>query len=336
VTFRRISFALLLVSFVVACAPLNHTQPHVRLGMVTDVGGLGDQGYNDATYAGLVRAKQQLGVGINVLQPQSDADFGAMLGVMAVHDDETFAVGYSWQADLAEVAARMPNRHFTILDSIVDAPNVTSITFKEEEGSFLAGAIAVLATKSKTIGFLGGQDAPLIRKFEAGYVAGAREIDPAVHVLVKYVGGFNDVASGAELSAIMFDEGAGVVYTAAGKAGLGAIQVVRGRTGVYVIGVNVDQDALAPGKVLTSMLKRVDVAVFRVAELAAAHRARPARLVLGLKEGGVGLTTFRYTRAIVTPVMIAQLGRIEAAIIDGRIRVPVTREAAATFTPVAL
>jgi basic membrane protein A len=155
-------------------------------------------------------------------------------------------------------------------------------------------------------------------------------------VLVKYVGDFNDVASGAELTAIMFDQGAGVVYTAAGKAGLGAFQVVRGRSGVFVIGVNSDQDAFAPGKVLTSMVKRVDVAVYTVAKLAAARKPRPPRLVLGVADDGVGLTTFRYTRSAMTPARIAQLARIKAAIVDGRIRVPVTREEAAAFTRVAL
>jgi basic membrane protein A len=304
--------------------------------MVTDVGGLGDHSYNDAAYAGLTEAQRTLGVGINVLQPQSDADFQAMLAVLAARDDETFAVGYTMQEDLREVAARAPSRHFSIIDAVVDAPNITSITFKEEEGSFLAGAAAALASKTKTLGFLGGQDAPLIRKFEAGYIAGAHEIDPSEHILVKYVGDFNDVASGAELTAIMFDQGAGVVYTAAGKAGLGAFQVVRNRSGVFVIGVNSDQDAFAPGKVLTSMLKRVDVAVYTVAKFAAARKPRPARLALGVKEDGVGLTDFRYTRAAVTPAMRARLARIKAAIISGRIRVPVTREAAATFTRVTL
>jgi basic membrane protein A len=327
---------LLLVAITAACAPAGRDATRVRIGMVTDVGGLGDHSYNDAAYAGLTEARDTLGVGINVLQPQSDADFQAMLAVLGARDDETFAVGYSLQEDLREVAARTPRRHFSIIDAVVDAPNITSITFKEEEGSFLAGAAAALASKTKTLGFLGGQDAPLIRKFEAGYIAGAHQIDPSERVLVKYVGDFNDVASGAELTAIMFDQGAGVVYTAAGKAGLGAFQVVRGRSGVFVIGVNSDQDAFAPGKVLTSMLKRVDVAVYTVAKLAAARKPRPARLVLGVAEDGVGLTTFRYTRSTMTPARIAQLARIKAAIIGGRIRVPVTREEAAAYARVSL
>ena len=308
----------------------------MRLGLVTDVGGLGDHSYNDAGYAGLTEAHARLGVGITVLQPQAVSDFQPMLGVLGGSRDETFAVGYTMQADLTEVARRLPQRHFSIIDAVIDLPNVTSVTFKEEEGSFLAGAISAMTTKTKTLGFLGGIDVPLIRKFEAGYIAGAHEIDPSIRVLVKYVGNFNDVASGSELTGVMFDDGADIVYTAAGKAGLGAVQLVRNRSGVFIIGVNVDQDALAPGKILTSMLKRVDVAVFRIAALAAARQPRPARLSLGVREGGVGLTDFRYTRATVTPAMIARLARIKAAIVEGRIIVPKTREEAAAFTRLPL
>ena len=305
--------------------------------MVTDVGGLGDHSYNDAAYAGLVEAERRLGVKIAVLQSQSVPDFGSMITTLANQGyDETFAVGYSMQNDLRETVRRFPHRHFSLVDAVIDEPNVTSLTFKEEEGSFLAGALAAMTSTSHTLGFLGGADVSLIRKFEAGYVAGAHEVDPRVNVLVKYVGDFNDVASASELTGIMFAAGADVVYTAAGKAGLGAIQQVRGRRGDYVIGVNSDQDGLAPGKILTSMIKRVDVAVFRQCELAAAHRPRPAHLVFGLKEDGVGLTDFRYTRNVVKPAMIARIDRIKAAIISGAIVVPATREAAAAFTPVGL
>ncbi len=330
--------ALLLAALIISsCAPAERAAPAVHLGMVTDVGGLGDHSYNDAAWAGLTEARAKLGVKVAVLQPTAVSDFQPMLDTFAGRGyDETFAVGYTMQADLSETAARMPERHFSILDAVIDAPNVTSVTFKEEEGSFLAGALAALVSKTKTLGFIGGIDVPLIRKFEAGFAAGAHEIDPDVRVLVKYVGSFNDVATGGELTGIMFDQNADVVYTAAGKAGLGAIQRVRSRSGVYVIGVNSDQDDLAPGKVLTSMLKRVDVAVFKIAELAARHEPRPQRLALGVKENGVGLTDFRYTRSVVTPAMIARLARIKAAIIDGRIIVPATREAEAAFVRVPL
>ncbi len=327
----------LVLAFATSCARGPAQPSPVRLGMVTDVGGLGDHSYNDLAYAGLVAAHGQLGVRIAVIQPESVADFEPMLGMFAAKGfDETFGVGYSVQFDLRETAERFPNRHFSIIDGVIDEPNVTSVTFREEQGSFLAGALAAMTTRTKTIGFLGGADVPLIRKFEAGYVAGAHEIAPHVTVLVKYVGDFNNVPAGAELANILYASGADIIYTAAGKAGLGAIQDVRERTGDFVIGVNSDQDNLVPGKILTSVLKRVDVSVFRIAQLAAAHRPRPRRLVLGLKEGGIGLTSFRYTRSTVTDAMIEKLARLKAAIIDGRIRVPTTRREAERFVPVPL
>ncbi|HEX3465999.1 MAG TPA: BMP family ABC transporter substrate-binding protein, partial [Candidatus Elarobacter sp.] len=249
---------------------------------------------------------------------------------------EIFAIGFLMARDVTEVAERYPKRHFSIIDAVVDEPNVTSVTFKEEEGSFLAGALAAMTTKTKTIAFLGGIDIPLLRKFEAGYAAGAREIDPSVKVLVKYVGSFEDVASGKELAGVQFSQGADIIYVAAGKAGLGAIDQVKSRDGAFVIGVDSDQDAIAPGKILTSMVKRVDIGVFRVAQRAAAHQPRPVHLTLGLKDGGVSLTDFKYTKNVVTPQKTAVLDKLKAAIISGRIVAPSTREELASFKRIPL
>jgi basic membrane protein A and related proteins len=304
----------------------------VRIGMVTDVGGLGDRSFNDSAYAGLVRAKNELHAATTVLQSRSAADYQINMTVLANKEfDEIFAIGFLMARDVTEVSERYPKRHFSIIDAVVDQPNVTSVTFKEEEGSFLAGALAAMTTKTKTIAFLGGIDIPLLRKFEAGYAAGARQVDPSVKVLVKYVGSFEDVASGKELAGVQFSQGADIIYVAAGKAGLGAIDQVKSRSSAFVIGVDSDQDAIAPGKILTSMVKRVDTGVFRVSERAAAHQPRPARLSLGLKEGGVGLTDFTYTKSVVTPEKIAVLAKLRAAIISGKIAAPSTREELASF-----
>lgn len=309
----------------------------VRIGMVTDVGGLGDRSFNDSAYRGLVRAKDDLHVDTTVLQSRSAADYQPNLTLLANKEyDEIFAIGFLMAKDVDEVADRYAARHFSIIDAVVDRPNVTSVTFKEEEGSLLAGALAAMTTKTKTIAFLGGIDIPLLRKFEAGFAAGAREIDASVKTLVKYVGSFDDVASGKEIAGVLFDQGADIIYVAAGKAGLGAIDQVKSRAGAYVIGVDSNQDAIAPGKILTSMVKRVDVGVFRVCRQSAAHKPRPQHLVLGLKEGGVGLTDFHYTRDVVTPQKIATLDRLRALMISGRLVAPSTREELASFTRVPL
>jgi len=334
--------AVLALAAVATCAPLSgcasrQAASGVRIGMVTDVGGLGDRSFNDSAYAGLVRAKNELHVGTTVLQSRSAADYQVNMTVLANKEfDEIFAIGFLMARDVTEVAERYPKRHFSIIDAVVPEPNVTSVTFKEEEGSFLAGALAAMTTKTKTIAFLGGIDIPLLRKFEAGFAAGAREIDPSVKVLVKYVGSFEDVASGKELAGVQFSQGADIIYVAAGKAGLGAIDQVKSRDGAFVIGVDSDQDAIAPGKILTSMVKRVDTGVFRVAQKAAAHQPRPGHLTLGLKEGGVSLTDFKYTKSVVTPEKIATLAKLRAAIIAGRIVAPTTREELASFKRIPL
>jgi basic membrane protein A len=305
--------------------------------MVTDTGGLGDRSFNDSAYAGLVRAKNDLHVDTTVLQSRSAADYQINMTVLSnKRYDEIFAIGFLMAKDVQEVAERYTKRHFSIIDAVVDMPNVTSVTFKEEEGSFLAGALAAMTTKTKTIAFLGGIDIPLLRKFEAGFAAGAREIDPNVKVLVKYVGSFDDVASGKELAGVQFDQGADIIYVAAGKAGLGAIDQVKRRGNAFVIGVDSDQDGIAPGKILTSMVKRVDIGVFRVSTQAAAHKPRPSHLTLGLKEGGVGLTDFTYTKSVVTADKIATLAKLKALIVGGTLVAPSTREELASFKRVPL
>ena len=306
----------------------------VEIGMVTDAGGLGDHSFDDSANAGLQLAARTFGVHAVVLQSRSPVDYQPNL--MAFSEEgysEIFSIGYDEAFDLREVAKRFPNRHYAIIDSVVNEPNITSITFKSEQGSFLAGALAAMMTKTKTIGFLGGMDIPIIRVFEAGYAAGAREIDPSVRVEEKYAGDFTNVAAGNELAAMLFNGGATIVYTAAGKVGLGSIEQVRERSGDFLIGVDSDQDGIAPGKILTSVLKRIDRSVYVVSALAAKHQPRPRRLSLGLAEGAVGLTDFRYTRRLIPSAALARLARLKAAVISGKIVVPRTPQELARFKP---
>jgi basic membrane protein A len=329
---RRALMAAAASALVAGCAPAVRDSRSVRIGMVSDLGGLGDHSYNDSAYAGLLASRDQLHVAIAILQSRSAADYQPNLTLFASKGyDQIFSVGYDQAPDLVEVAQRFPNRRFAIIDSVVDQPNVTSVTFKSAEGSFLAGALGALVSKTNTLGFLGGVDIALIREFEVGYIAGAHTVNPAVRVLSKYVGDFNDVATGKELSALMYGQGADIVYAAAGKAGLGTLQEVRERPDAYAIGVDQDQDALIPGKILTSVLKRIDNSVLLLAQLTARHLPRPAHLALGLKERGVGLTDFRYSKAVITPAIVARLNRLSADVIAGRIAVPATRAALAAY-----
>ncbi len=309
----------------------------ITLGMVTDVGGLGDRSFNDSAYRGLLRAKSELGAYIQVLQSRSAADYQPnLIALTNLHVRMIYAIGFLMGLDLDSVAKQNPTQHYAIIDAVVDDPNVVSITFREQDGSFLAGALAAMVSKTHHIAFLGGQDIPLIRKFEAGYIAGAREIDPTIRVDVKYAGSFDDVAAGQELSDILYNGGADIIYTAAGKVGLGTADAVKGREGCYMIGVDSNQDGLVPGKILTSMVKKVDVAVFDVAQALRDGKPMRGHVVFGLRDGAIGLTNFAYTKAAIGPANLARLGQVQAAIASGKIDPPDTREALASFKPVPL
>ncbi len=320
------------------CGRHRGPQPgQLTLGMVTDVGGLGDRSFNDSAYRGLLRARSNLGAYIQVLQSRSAADYQPnLIALTNLHFSMVYAIGFLMSLDLDQVAKQNPRQRFAIVDAVVDDPNVVSITFREQDGSFLAGALAAMVSKTNHIAFLGGQDIPLLRKFEAGYTAGARQVNPSIRVDVKYVGNFDDVAAGQELADVLYNSGVDIIYAAAGKAGLGAIDAVKSRAGDYVIGVDSDQDGLAPGKVLTSMVKKVDVAVYDVAKSLSSGTPMTGHVVFGLKDGAIGLTDFRYTRADIGEANLARLRRIEAAIVSGKIVPPDTREALATFKPVPL
>jgi basic membrane protein A len=314
----------------------------LKLGMVTDIGGLGDHSFNDSAYRGLQESKHDLGAYIQVLQSRSAADYQPNLSALTnLHFNMIYAVGVLMSFDLAQVAAANPSQHYAIIDgdptAFVHDPNVVVVTFKEEDGSFLAGALAAMMSPTHHIAFLGGEDLPLIEKFEAGYAAGAREIDPETKVDVKYVGSFDDVAAGKEMAQLLFDGGADIVYAAAGKATLGAIDAVKTRPdGYYVIGVDSDQDGLLPGKILTSMVKKVYVAVFDIAKGIKNGRPLHGHIVLGLKQHAIGLTDFKYTRKQIGPARLARLAEIQRAIEDGRIVPPTTREELTKFKPVPL
>jgi basic membrane protein A len=312
-------------------------KPVIRLGMVTDTAGLGDKSFNDSAYAGLLAAKKDLNADVTVLESKSAADYQPNLTVFADEEyDEIYAVGFLMSKDVDHIARNFPKRHFALIDASAAEPNVSAVVFREQEGSFLAGALAAMVSKSHTIGFIGGMDVPLLRRFEAGYTAGARQIDPNVKVLVKYVGSFDDVAAGKELAGVLFDQHADVIYIAAGKSGLGAIDETRARPNVYAIGVDSDQDALAKGKILTSVLKKVNVAVYELAEDAINEKLPAGTKELGLREGGIALTPFTYSRAVVRPAMIARIKTLRDAIVTGKIVPPATREQLAVFKPVQL
>ncbi len=315
----------------------------LKVGLVTDVGGVGDQSFNMMANQGLEKAKSELGVEAMLVESQQASDYSSNLQRMAEKGCKlVFAVGFSLAPAVKEIAARYPDTQFAIIDSAEPAAsNVANLVFKEEEGSFLVGMLAGGMSKSGKIGFVGGMEIPLIKKFEAGYRAGARTANPSVTVSAKYTNNWTDVSKGKELALSLFNEGADVVMHASGQCGLGVIEAAKQKgPGFWAIGVDADQDHLgtadsknpaAPSRVLTSMLKRVDTAVFDTVKHVSDGSFKGGQQIFGVKDGGVGLSPLRYTKADIPEKLLAEVARMEKAIAAGEVKPPSTLEEESAF-----
>lgn len=303
----------------------------LHVGLVFDVGGLGDKSFNDLAYAGLARAKQELGITYEYFEPTQSSDREAALRLFARGDAQlVIGVGFLFTDDIRAVARDFPEKHFVCVDySWTEGeevpPNLVGLKFREEEGSFLVGALAAMVSTTGTIGFVGGMDIPLIHKFEAGYRAGAAAVDPGIRVLVNYAGvtgeAFKNPAKGKELALAQYEQGADILFHASGSTGLGVFEAARDKEKL-AIGVDADQAAEAPGHVLTSMVKCVDRVVFEQIERAKAGRFEGGIRILGLAEGGVDYVRDERNAVWVTPERQERLADYARRIAAGEIRVP--------------
>lgn len=310
----------------------------IKAGLVTDTGGVNDRSFNQMAYEGLQKAEKDFGTDIKYQESKANADYVSNLSRFAQNKyDIVFAVGFKMQDALKEVAPRFPDVKFVIIDGDApDLPNCASYKFQEEQGSFLVGALAGLMTKSNAVGFVGGEQMPLIAKFESGYKAGVKTTNPKAEVKVGYANAFNDPQKGQELAISQMNAKADIIYHAAGETGVGVIKAVEAKgKGYYAIGVDKDQDAEAKGRVLTSMVKRVDVAVYEAVKGAASGNFKTGSTTVGLKEEGVGLSPMEYTKQDVPAEAMAKVEELKKAIIDGKIVPPATPEELAKFTPPA-
>jgi basic membrane protein A and related proteins len=310
----------------------------LKVGLAYDIGGRGDKSFNDAAAAGLDRAKTELGLAddnvreLSARSGETDADRATRLDLLANGGfNPIIAVGFAYAKALAEVAPKYPDVKFGIVDATtfdVKGENIANLIFAEEQGSYLVGAAAALKSTSGQVGFVGGCDVPLIKKFEAGYAAGAKKVKPDVTVTVKYLStpqqgctGFNDPSAGKEAAKGMYDGGADVVYQAAGGSGTGVFQAAQ-EAGKSAIGVDSDQyqtaDPAVRDVIITSMIKHVEVAVFDFIEAVEGDQFKAGEQVFDLKAGGVGYST---TGGKVDDIK-SQLDDLQQQIIDGTITVP--------------
>ena len=303
----------------------------IHVGLVFDVGGKNDKSFNEAAWRGLERAKRELGVDVTYIEPSEGADRESALRSLAGRGmDLVIGVGFIFGPDLERLAPQFPAVKFAGIDytpsaGLVVPPNLEGLKFREQEGSFLVGAIAGMLTHTKTVGFVGGMKIPLIRKFEAGYQAGVAYTCPDCRVVSAYAGSqpsaFADPSLGAELAAAQYDQGADIIFHAAGKTGDGVFAAARQRH-ARAIGVDSDQHDIAPCCVVTSMVKRVDVAVLGVIEDVANGRFRAGTRELGLAEDGVGFVADERNRELLPAEVVERVQALREAIIAGQIHVP--------------
>lgn len=299
---KRLSAGLLLAVTLVA-APVLAFEPAV----VFDMGGKFDKSFNEGVHNGVERFKAETGINYRSFEVTNEAQREQFLRRLAERGaDVIVAVGFSQAPVVEKVAKQFPNVRFTLIDGIVDLPNVQSVVFAEHEGSYLVGMLAAMASRTGTVSFVGGMDIPLIRRFACGYEQGVRAVKPDARILVNMAGttpaAWSDPTRGAELAKSQFDRGSDVVFAAAGTTGLGALQAAKD-AGKLAIGVDSNQNHLFPGTILTSMVKRVDVAAYNAFKNAKEGTWTAGVQRLGLKEDGVGWAFDEHNKPLISEQM---------------------------------
>jgi basic membrane protein A and related proteins len=344
--------SLVLVLSLMAMAVTGcHTQSYgaedrsrTRVGIVFDIGGKDDRSFNAAAWAGVRCAetgkwpngescgKPPLGIVLRDIEPGNPTSIEPAMRAFAERGyDLIIGVGFA-QAPIMELVAKdYPNIQFAIIDGVSKLPNVASLVFKEHEGSYLVGMLGAKASRTGTIGFLGGMDIGLIHRFEKGYEEGAQAVNPNIRVIQNYVGvtdgAWNNPGKGKEIALAQISKGADVIFTAAGNSGLGAFDAVEqqgkqdGRATHFVIGVDSNQNMVKPGFVLTSMVKRVDNVVYQIVEDVVNHRFEPGLHVFGLDKEGVGYAMDQNNQDLISPEAIKEAEQAKQKIINGEIKV---------------
>ncbi len=293
--------------------------------VVFDMGGKFDKSFNEGVYRGLEKFKKDTGINYRSFEITNPTQRVQAIVKMAKRGgNPVLGIGFAQGPAIEKAATKFPNTKFGIIDMVVKKPNVQSIVFKEQEGSFLVGMLAAMASKTGKVGFIGGMDIPLIRKFECGYEQGVKYVNPKAEVIVNMTGStpsaWNNPSKGAELAKSQFDRGVDVIFAAAGGTGIGVYQAAKDN-GKLAIGVDSNQNYLQPGTMLTSMVKRVDVAAYNLLKEVKEGKFKPGVKVLGLKENGVDWAYDKYNKSLITPEMKKAVEKAKADIIAGKIKV---------------
>lgn len=339
-----LSLTLAVSAVLGACGTSNSSNVNkptsFKVGMVTDVGGVDDKSFNQSAWEGLKQFGKDNGLkeneGYRYLQSTQSSDYEPNLTKFAQQNyNLTFGMGYLMQDSVTKIADQYKNNQFAIVDSVVNKPNVTSITFKENEGSFLVGVVAAMTTKSNKVGFIGGVKSPLIQKFEYGFMAGVKAVNPKIEIVSQYADAFDKPEKGSVLASAMYGQGVDVIYHASGATGNGVFTEAKNRKKagqqVWVIGVDRDQsqEGMPENVTLTSMVKRVDVAVADVAKEAKDGTLKGGSVKeFGLKDKGVDIAP---TQDNVSKEALAKVDEFKKQILNGTIKVPATEQEYKTY-----
>ncbi|MBV9209741.1 MAG: BMP family ABC transporter substrate-binding protein [Acidobacteria bacterium] len=297
----------------------------IHVGIVFDIGGKDDRSFNAAAWEGARRASKDFPIVLRDVEPGDPTSIEPAMRAFAERGyDLIIGVGFAQGPIMERVAKDYPNLKFAIIDFVVEQPNVASLVFKEHEGSYLVGMIAAKKSQTNTIGFIGGMDIGLIHRFATGYEEGAKSVNPNIRVIVNYVGvtdsAWNNPGKGKELAEAQIGKGADVIFTAAGNSGLGAFDAVEQRN-KFVIGVDSNQNWVKPGFVLTSMVKRVDNAVYQIIKDKVAGKFEGGLHVYGLDNEGVGYAMDQYNEKLIPPDVIKDVEAAKQKIINHEITV---------------
>jgi len=316
---RLIFFVTFLVCEVAITAPL-------KVGLVLDKGGKDDKSFNSAAYAGATKAEKELKVELKYVEA---SDVTALENLHRAFARKKFdliiGIGFAQTEAIKKISAQHPDVKFALVDGEVTAPNVRSLLFEEHEGSFVVGALAALKSKTGKVGFIGGMDIPLIRRFSLGFEAGAKFINPKISVVNNFIGvtgeAWNNPAKAKELALSQISSGVDIIFVAAGASGSGAFDAIEEK-GKLGIGVDSNQNWIKPGAILTSMMKRVDVAVYNAIQDTQNNKFTPGVVRYGFKDKGVDYALDKHNEKLLTPDLIAKLEDIKTQILSGKIKVP--------------
>ncbi len=305
----------------------------VRIGIVFDIGGKDDRSFNAAAYEGVKRAERELGIVLRDVEPGNPTSIEPALRAFAERGyDLVIGIGFAQAPIMEAVAKDYPHVNFAIVDGVSALPNVASLVFKEHQGSYLVGMLAAHESKTGTIGFLGGMKIGLIERFRKGYEEGAQSVNPQIRIIDNYVGvtdgAWNNPGKGKEIALAQINKGADVIFTAAGNSGLGAFDAVEqagtgadGRATHFVIGVDKNQNMVKPGFVLTSMVKRVDNAVYDIVNDVKNKNFHGGLKSFGLDKDGVAYSLDEFNRSLIDPQFLAEVEAAKRKIINNEIQV---------------